>query len=1164
MASPDTVASFIARWSKAEAAERANYALFLTQLCGVLDVPPPDPAGPDSTQNSYVFERSVTFQHPGGKKSNGRIDLYKRDAFVCECKQYANQVVEPDQLALAIGDSAASKKGKISRGSDAWDRAMIEAHGQADRYARSLPNDEDPPPFLLVVDVGHIIELYADFSQKGKAYIPFPDPRTHRIRITELVREEVRTKLRSIWLDPLSLDPAKVSAAVTRKVAGHLAELAKSFEKKHNPSVVAAFLSRCIFCMFAEDIDLLPKDSFSQLLDSVKNDPGAAVPLLEQLFAEMNVGKFSIIFRKKILHFNGGLFADAKALPLNGTQLGLLRHTARLEWRHVEPAIFGTLLERALDPEERHKLGAHYTPRAYVERLVLPTVIEPLREEWTGVKTAAVTLASRGDLKGAIKETRAFHHRLCAVRILDPACGSGNFLYVTLEHIKRLEGEVLQLIEGFGENMKLDLGGEGVDPHQFLGIEINPRAATIAELVLWIGYLQWHHRNRGATEWPEPVLRAFKNVECRDAVLSYDARHEARDQNGKPLTIWDRVTMKTDAVTGRDVPDETAVVQVYAYINPNQALWPQADYIVGNPPFIGKGERMRAALGDEYVEALRQTYPAVPSSADYVMYWWYKAAAETKAGRTRQFGFITTNSIRQSLNRRVVQAALEDGIFLTFAIPDHPWIDSTDCAAVRIAMTVGALHPERVAHASEGNRRSNAVSHLQYVTNEIPNAETGENEVQLDLRSGPISADLTGGAEVSNTQTLKANSGLSFNGVMLASSGFILTEDEADLIPANEKRYLRHLVNGRDLLEPSGTRWVIDFTGLEMEAAREQAPKLFEIVISRVKPDREQSRDKQFRERWWLFGRSRPDMRRMNAELNRFIVTVETAKHRIFVFAHKSILPEHKLVVIGLADAYHLGVLSSRIHVVYALAAGSTLEDRPVYAASLCFQSFPFPDCNEKQKSAIRPIAEALDAHHKRAQLKSGFRLTEMYNVLEKVRARESLSVNDKVIHEAALLSTLKQLHDDLDKTVAEAYGWLWPMTDAEILEKIVSLNGDRASEEARGQIRWLRPEYQKPLFSSENQSTLILRDSKSPISISAEKRSGKMAKAKGTIWPQSMAHRAKAVEAALAAAENSITAQSLAKQFSRAKEKDVADILNTLVALGRAREGDIPGTYVY
>jgi hypothetical protein len=1155
MAPSDPVATFITRWSKAEAAERANYALFLTQLCDILSVPAPDPAGPDAAQNAYVFERAVTFQHRGGKTSSGRIDLYKRGAFVCECKQYASQNADTDNLALAIEDpSAMAKKGKIARGSEAWDRAMIEAHGQADRYARSLPSDEDPPPFLLVVDVGHVIELYADFTQKGKAYLPFPDARAHRIRLADLAREDVRAKLRTIWLNPLSLDPAKVSAAVTREVAGHLAELAKSFEKKHDPATVAAFLSRCLFCMFAEDIELLPKDSFSQLLDSVKGDPGAAVPLLQQLFAEMNVGKFSNILRKKILHFNGGLFAEATALPLNGTQLGLLTRTAKLEWRHVEPAIFGTLLERALNPAERHKLGAHYTPRAYVERLVLPTVVEPLRDEWTGVKTAAVTLASRGDLKGAIKETRAFHHRLCSVRVLDPACGSGNFLYVALEHLKRLEGEVLQLIEGFGENMRLDLGGESVDPHQFLGLEINPRAATIAELVLWIGYLQWHHRNRGATEWPEPVLRAFKNIECRDAVLAYDGKGFAKDDKGVIRYIWDRKTTKTDSVTGREVPDEKAVVPLDTFTNPRPAPWPQADYIVGNPPFLGN-KRMREELGDGYTETLRTAYPEMPESADFVMFWWHKAAMETLAGRTRRFGLITTNSIRQVFNRRVVQAAMNEGVYLAYAIPDHPWVDAGSAAAVRIAMTVGA------------SSKPAPESQLQTVTSETPHEDTGENQVQLGLGFGHISSDLALGASASSATILKANQGICYQGAILVGEGFRLAPDALGALGIDTRKLppvVRRHAGGKDILHRDRGNFVIDLFGFNDEAVvRRDYPQLYNHLSATVKPERIHNKDRQRREKWWLFGRTNENMRAALEGLPRFVATVETSKHKLFVFMKGGVCPDHKLYVVATTDAFALGILSTRIHLVWALNAGGTLEDRPTWTNTTCFLPFPFPDCTEKQKDKIRMLAEELDAHRKRAQQKHSLGLTDIYNVLEKVRAGEALTAKDKAIHDAALVSTLKQLHDNLDRTVAEAYGWTWPMTDAEILDKVVALNAARAAEESKGHVRWLRPDYQKPLFAGEKQSSLGLEDDGPRVSKTTARTATKPAKAKKVAWPKSMADRAKAVETALTAAEHPVAAADLAKQFSRAKDKEVAEILETLAALGRAHPGDTRGTYV-
>lgn len=1168
MAPSDPVAKFIARWSQAEAAERANYVLFLTELCDLLEVPRPDPAGPDTAQNAYVFERAVTFHHAGGKTSSGRIDLYRRGAFVCECKQYANQAAETDTLALAIDDaSAAAKKGKIARGSEAWDRALIEAHGQAERYARNLPADEDPPPFLLVVDVGHIFELYADFTQKGKAYLPFPDARAHRIRLADLANPDVRAKLRTVWLDPQSLDPAKVSAAVTREVAGHLAELAKSFEKKHDPATVAAFLSRCLFCMFAEDIDLLPKDSFRDLLDSMKGDPGSAVPRLTALFAEMNKGGYSLALNKSLLHFNGGLFADASALPLNATELGLLGRAARLSWRHVEPAIFGTLLERALNPAERHKLGAHYTPRAYVERLVLPTVVEPLREEWTPVKTAAVTLATRGDLKGAIKEARAFHHKLCAVRVLDPACGSGNFLYVTLEHLKRLEGEVLQLIESFGENMRLDLGGETVDPHQFLGIEINPRAATVAELVLWIGYLQWHHRNRGATEWPEPVLRAFKNIECRDAVLSYDKEEFAKDEKGNIRYIWDRQTTKADAVTGRNVPDDKAVLPLRTYLNPRPATWPQADYIIGNPPFLGKG-KMRESLGDGYVETLRETYGEVPESADFVMYWWHKAAEETLSSRTRRFGLITTNSIRQTFNRRVVKRALMEGISLRFAVPDHPWVDTVDGAAVRIAMTVGVLgNPWTSAGRVEDPPPDpSAFSGELLLVHSEMQQEDGSAVVTFTSLHGRIGSGLNIGAELEDAVELTSNAGISSNGVMLGGRGFLVSREDTMKAPKN---ILRPIINGEDILNtPRGMR-VIDFFGHSSEQAREVSPSAYEQLVTHVKPERDSNRRASRRKRWWLFSEVMPQMRSMISGLPRFVVTAETSKHRLFIFVSAPTLPEHRLVAFGTDDAFHLGVLSSNTHVVYSLAAGGTLEDRPVYNKSRCFDPFPFPDCTEKQKEKIRKLAEELDAHRKRAQEKHKLGLTEIYNVLEKVRADEPLTAKDKVVHDAALVSTLKQLHDDLDAAVADAYGWSWPLTDAEILEKVVALNAARAAEEAKGHIRWLRPEYQKPLFAGQKQSSLGLEDQNVGGGLSPDKsrKSGHKApptpKAKKIIWPKSIADRAKAVEAALHAAEHPVTAAGLAQQFARAKEKEVAEILETLAALGRAHPGDAKGTYV-
>jgi hypothetical protein len=445
--------------------------------------------------------------------------------------------------------------------------------------------------------VGNVIELYAEFTRSGATYTPFPDPRSHRIPLSDLHRAEVRDTLRAIWTDPESLNPARTSARVTREVSNQLAQLAKSLEAAgHRPDHVAAFLTRCLFSMFAEDVELLPKGSFLGLLEQYRADPATLQNMLRVLWTDMDHGGFSAALAGPVLRFNGKLFkepgADGYVLLLTQAQIDQLVAAAKSNWREVEPAIFGTLLERALEPTERHALGAHYTPRAYVERLVLPTVVEPLRADWANVQAAAVVLATDGKLNEARAEIRKFHHQLCSVRVLDPACGSGNFLYVTLEHLKRLEGEVLNQLEALGETQdKLALEGETVTLQQLRGIELNERAAALAELVLWIGYLQWHIRTRGNKAVAEPVMHDYGNIEHRDAVLAWDDIDLARDDVGQTLMRWDGQTFKTHPVTGALVPDEAAQVPQWKYIRPRKAVWPQADFIVGNPPFIGAASR---------------------------------------------------------------------------------------------------------------------------------------------------------------------------------------------------------------------------------------------------------------------------------------------------------------------------------------------------------------------------------------------------------------------------------------------------------------------------------------------------------------------------------------------------------------------------------------------
>ncbi len=1158
MPNPEQVAQFIDQWSKVTASERSTAQSFLNELCDLIGAPRP------TATSDYQFELPVPYTPPAGKKTNKYIDLYKRGCFVLEAKKYIDRPAESTELALALNDGPARKAG-VTRGTGQWDAAMQKAFEQAEWYAHHLPRDEPSPPFLLVVDVGHVIELYADFSGRSRNYTAYPDPTSHHIPLAALSKSEVRERLRILFTDPAQLDPSQHAAVVTREIAGHLATLAKSLENAgHPPKLVAEFLCRCLFCMFAEDVGLLPPKSFREFLESLRRNTGSFVPLMEALFREMDQGaSVSTILRQKLLRFNGGLFREQTVLPVDDTQLGLLIQAAKCDWHLVEPAIFGTLLERALTDTERGKLGAHFTPRAYVERLVLPTVIDPLREDWRAARDEAVTLANRDDLVTARKVVRAFHERLCAVRVLDPACGSGNFLYVTLEHLKRLEGEVLELLRRFGEKRDPAVT---VDPHQLLGLELNERAVPIAELVLWIGYLQWHFRVHGQVLPAEPVLKEFKNIQHADAVLAYDGHPKGitgkmAEANPKlpglpdnwrqkvaahtgAIFVWDRKSHKTDPATGRPVPDETRSIQLFAYQNPRPAAWPKADFIVGNPPFLGAA-KLREDLGDGYAETLRSVYPDVPDSVDFVMYWWDKAAELAAAGKIRRFGFITTNSLTQTFARRVVQRALDRDVGLVFAVPDHPWVDTADGAAVRIAMTTaekGAL-----------------TGQLLEVIKETATKD-GTDEILFSSAAGRINADLTVGADVSMSLPLQANESLGYRGVQLIGSGFIVTPEEAQAFGlgkiAGLEKHIRPYRNGKDLADTPRGVLVIDLYGLKAEEVRARYPKVYDWVVARVKPERAANARAGYRDNWWIHGEPRKDLRAALAKLPRYIATIETTKHRHFQFLDAEILPDNMLVVAALDDAFHLGVLSSRIHVVYAVAAGGWLGfgNDPRYSKSRCFDPFPFPDCTEKQKTKIGKLAEELDAHRKRAQQMHGLGLTDIYNALEKVRAGATLTTKDKVIHDAALVATLKQLHDDLDQAVAEAYGWPWPMPDPDILKHVVELNAARAAEEKAGHIRWLRPEYQaKGELMLEGGSAPQKSGRKAPPT----KKAGKLP------WPAKTAERTLAVEAALAQAEEPLTAAEITKKFARAKEADVQEILDTLCALGRVRPGDQPGTYV-
>jgi len=1193
----------IAKWAPSGGAENANAQHFIIDLCDMLGVPRPEPAQEVNARNNYVFERAVRHEERGTVSTN-RIDCYKRDCFILESKQSSSKggkAGDPNQGDLLPEHAGPVKGGMALRGTAAWDRAMRRAYGQAREYVMDLPTDHNAPVFLVVIDVGYMIELYADFSGRGRNYTQFPNRTEFSIPLESLRREDVRGRLAAIWTNPKSLDPAIRAAEVTRDVAERLGKVAARLETGHEPGAVAAFLMRCLFTMFAEDVELIPKASFTRLLEELKEDPPRFVPELETLWATMDQGGYAPAIKAALKRFNGSLFKDRTALPLDREGINELWAAAKRQWKDVEPAIFGTMLEKALQPKERAQLGAHYTPRSYVERLVVPTIIEPLRADWETVQAAIaeavdraqslrravaeasakfdpnVARANRRDQESenrrklneavaeeqrALHEARAFHHKLCTTRVLDPACGTGNFLYVSLELMKRLEGEVLEVISSLiGEDQNaFAMAGETVDPSQFYGLELNPRAVAIADLVLWLGYLKWQLQNVSAAGIAEPVLHAYGTIREADAVLEYDRRQPRLGEDGQPLKRWDGETMKISPLTGREVPNEMACVPVYDYVNPRRTTWPEAEFIVGNPPFIG-ARRIRSMLGDGYVDALRRAWKDVPETADLVAYWWDMAASLVAKAESRRFGLITTNSVVQDYTRPVIERWLdrEAGIVLTKGETDLPWVQEKDGAAVRVALTVGASKKSKEAENRSGGR---------------------------------INARLRVGADPSQMFAITGNMFVCFQGVVPAGDGFKLEKypdwRNIDII----KPY----IIGRDVTGRGGSALIIDAYGLDEYDLKGRYPEAYTYLLDRVKPHREQNQRAQYRDKWWLFAEPRPAMRAALEGLRRYIVTPYTSRHRMFVFTEAGVVPDAMAYAIAASEGSMLAVLSSRSHTSWSLVAGGTLEDRPRYNSNRTFVPFPFPalltDANPDPharalKDRLGDLGERLNAFRKeRLAAQHDLTMTGLYNRLERRRevlaGGEPLNEVEREDHARAQTALLAEIHDDIDRATLAAYGWddlapnligkpggTTPSThkdeaqdaaEEEMLSRLVALNAERAKEEARGLVRWLRPDYQIPKLGHKVAKPADAEQAEIEMVLAAAPDARP--------WPIDARDQFAAVRTLLDATPEPMPAEAVARAFSgrltSKRRERIDEVLTILADLGTIRAGQREGQTLF
>ncbi|AZI45353.1 class I SAM-dependent DNA methyltransferase (plasmid) [Deinococcus psychrotolerans] len=664
-----------------------------------------------------------------------------------------------------------------------------------------------------------------------------------------------------------------------------------------------------------------------------------------------------------VRHFNGGLFDDGFALPVTAPDADALVAAAKLDWAEVEPAIFGTLFEDSLDAKTRSQRGAHYTSVPDIERVVDPVLMLDLNREWEGVKAETAKLAAmRSGQRHAVTQLQAFQGRLGAVHVLDPACGSGNFLYVALKKLLDLEHEVRLTAFEYGAG-DFDLPPL-VHPRQTLGIEVEPFAHELASITLWIGYFQWKRAHGG--DWPTPVLERLTNIQHHDALLNEDG---------------------------------------------SEFAWPAAEYIVGNPPFLGD-KMMNQRLGSEYTATLRQTYgDRLPGQSDLVCYWPEKARAAIEAGTTRRAGFVATNSIRGGKNRTVLERIKTTGdIFMAW--PDEPWLQ--DGAAVRVSL-FGFDRGQEQEHLLNGQR--------------VPS----------------INADLSARADVNQAKPLAENANISFIGTQKGGAFDIpgeLAKQWLNLPNPDGVRnadVLKPWVNGMDLIRRPSGKWVIDFAQMDqIEAAQYLLP--FEYVEKHIKAGRLNLRRSNHVTYWWRHQESRPGMRQKLAGLPRFIGIPRVAKHLLPVWITAGTLPDSQVVVIAREDEFAFGVLNSSLHKVWGRAQGTYMGvgNDLRYTPSTCFETFPFPQPSDAQRAEIEKwakyvvqVREHLLAQDPKATL------TGLYNAVADLRQQPDAT------HAA---SALVNAHERLDQAVAAAYGWDWPLSEDEVLSRLLALNLERAA----------------------------------------------------------------------------------------------------------------------
>jgi hypothetical protein len=1005
-----TPAEFKRKWARYSGKETAAYQEHFNDLCALLGQPSPAAADPTGSE-SFCFQKRVVkdaelfglddsggvAEEPDSERERGFADVWKKGCFAWEYK---------------------GKKKNLDA-----------AYQQLLRYRESLLN----PPLLVVCDFDRYV-VRTNFNGTVQE--------THEFTNANIDSPHILHLLRAVFTDPDFLKPQRTTAEVTEKLAGQIAAVARSLQERESIELadaktrrehavaqrknlrIARFLNRIVFCFFAEDTGLLPANLVTEIFKGGVNDPEHFSETLEELFATMATGgRFG---RDKIRHFNGHLFEEATVFQLDEKEISALATAGEADWQFIQPSIMGNLFERGLDPNQRAQIGAHYTSEEDILTIVEPVLMVPLRREWSALKSslASAYAKAKGSSADRAKLT-TFHNKLASITVLDPACGSGNFLYVSLKLLLDLEKEVMAFATQIGFTFK-----PRVNVQQLKAIELNAYAFELAQVAVQIGYLQWR-RDNGFQNDEEPVLQNLDNFQNEDALLVPHFR-------SKPKSLG-------EARAGEHASDDA--LKFYT-----EREWPDCDVIVSNPPFLHSSKFVRE-LTEYYRARLFETFEnRVPGFADLCCYWFEKARELIDKGLCKRAGLLATQSIRGGASRELLKRIKASGDIF-FAVSDQEWI--LEGAAVHVSF-VGFDNGTEVSRELDGCV--------------VPS----------------INANLTAASDTTKAKRLPGRDELWAYGSQ-QKARFDITEELAiemlhDPNPSGRPNsdILRPSFNATQFLRRTKRTWVVDF-GLEKnEAIASRYQKPFEFCREEIWPSRKDHREAVQNKWWWLHARPSPKYRSFAHNRSALLVTPAVSKHRIFALIETTGVPDHALIAFRDSDMFSFGILQSRFHEVWARAQATQVRERESglrYTPKVCFETFVFPTATAEREAEIAAAAEELNELRENWLNPPEWTTT---RVLEFPGATDGpwsrfvvdpdargigtvryarLEPRDSDCAKKLAKRTLTNLYNErpawlanahakLNSAVAHAYGFPVDLTDEQILERLLALNQQRVVDE--------------------------------------------------------------------------------------------------------------------